>query len=174
MTRHFTERVWQSPQSSWNSQKAVCVQHPLLHQPLWVCSTVVTEGPHHPGLSQARPHSRTLALVIPVWNALSLDNHGSLPVPTKSSLCSHLLHELYPDPQWESPLLLIPFTMLRFRFKSINHLLLYYILAILNMSSLICGSARKESACNVGDLGSIPGLGRPLEKGKATHSSILA
>ena len=23
-----------------------------------------------------------------------------------------------------------------------------------------CGSARKESACNVGDLGSIPGLGR--------------
>ena len=28
----------------------------------------------------------------------------------------------------------------------------------------------KESACNAGDLGSIPGL----EKGKATHSSILA
>ena len=77
-----------------------------------------------------------------------------------------------------------------------------------------CGSAGKESTCNVGDLGSIPGLGRsagegigcplqycwaslvaqlvknlpamwetwirslgwenPLEKGKATHSSILA
>ena len=76
------------------------------------------------------------------------------------------------------------------------------------------GSAGKESACNVGDLGSIPGLGKspgegigsplqyswaslvaqqvknlpamwgtwvrslgwedPLEKGKATHSSILA
>ena len=76
------------------------------------------------------------------------------------------------------------------------------------------GSAGKESACNAGDLGSIPGLGRfpgegigyplqysqaslvaqlvknlpamreiwvrslgwedPLEKGKATHSSILA
>ena len=39
-------------------------------------------------------------------------------------------------------------------------------------------SAGKESACNVGDLGSIPGLGLvlgwedPLEKGKATHSSI--
>ena len=32
----------------------------------------------------------------------------------------------------------------------------------------------KECACNAGDLGSIPGLGRPLEKGKATHSSILA
>ena len=32
----------------------------------------------------------------------------------------------------------------------------------------------KESACNAGDLGSIPGLGRSLEKGMATHSSILA
>ena len=78
----------------------------------------------------------------------------------------------------------------------------------------LCGSAGKESACNMGDLGSIPGLGRspgegigyplqyswaslvaqlvknppamqetwvrslgwedPLEKGRATHSSILA
>ena len=77
-----------------------------------------------------------------------------------------------------------------------------------------CGSTGEESNCNVGDLGSIPGLGRsageaigypvqyswaslvaqlvknlptiqetwilslgwedPLEKGKATHSSILA
>ena len=29
-----------------------------------------------------------------------------------------------------------------------------------------CGSADKESACNVGDLGSIPGLGRSLGEGK--------
>ena len=35
-------------------------------------------------------------------------------------------------------------------------------------------SAGKESACNVGDLGSIPGYKDPLKKGKATHSSILA
>ena len=34
----------------------------------------------------------------------------------------------------------------------------------------ICGSTGKESACKVGDLGLIPGLGE--EKG--THSSILA
>ena len=34
-------------------------------------------------------------------------------------------------------------------------------------------SVGKESACSVGDLGSIPGLGI-LEKGKATLSSILA
>ena len=31
----------------------------------------------------------------------------------------------------------------------------------------------KESACNAGDLGLMPGLGRSLEKGMATHSSIL-
>ena len=30
------------------------------------------------------------------------------------------------------------------------------------------------SACNAGDLGSIPGLERSPEKGKATHPSILA
>ena len=35
-------------------------------------------------------------------------------------------------------------------------------------------SAGKESACNAGDLGSIPGLGRFSGEGKATHSSILA
>ena len=31
----------------------------------------------------------------------------------------------------------------------------------------------KESACNEGDLGSIPESGRSLEKGVAPHSSIL-
>ena len=36
------------------------------------------------------------------------------------------------------------------------------------------GSDSKESACNMGDLGSIPRLGRSLEEGMATHSSILA
>ena len=36
------------------------------------------------------------------------------------------------------------------------------------------GSGGKESACNAGHLGLIPGLGRSLEKGMATHSSILA
>ena len=36
------------------------------------------------------------------------------------------------------------------------------------------GAEVKASACNVGDLGSIPGSGRSLEKEIATHSSILA
>ena len=32
----------------------------------------------------------------------------------------------------------------------------------------LCGSAGKESACNVGDLGSIPGLGRSPGEGKGS------
>ena len=35
------------------------------------------------------------------------------------------------------------------------------------------GSDSKESACNAGDLGLIPGQEDPLEKGVATHSRIL-
>ena len=36
------------------------------------------------------------------------------------------------------------------------------------------GSDGKESACNAGDRGSIPGLGRFPEEGNATYSSTLA
>ena len=36
------------------------------------------------------------------------------------------------------------------------------------------GSDSRESTCNAGELGSIPGLGRSLEEGIATHSSVLA
>ena len=36
------------------------------------------------------------------------------------------------------------------------------------------GSDGEESACNAGDLGSIPGSGRSLGEGNANHSSILA
>ena len=36
------------------------------------------------------------------------------------------------------------------------------------------GSDGKESVYNAGDPGSSPGLGRSLENGLATHSSILA
>ena len=37
-----------------------------------------------------------------------------------------------------------------------------------------CKKKKKESACNIGDLGSIPGQEDSLEKGMATHSSTLA
>ena len=42
------------------------------------------------------------------------------------------------------------------------------------MSGFPGGSKGKESACNAGDLSSIPGLEDPLEKKMATHASILA
>ena len=42
------------------------------------------------------------------------------------------------------------------------------------MGSSPCGSDSKESVRSAGDLGSIPGLGRSLEKGTAIHSSTLA
>jgi len=40
--------------------------------------------------------------------------------------------------------------------------------------NLLVSSEGKESTCNAGDPGSIPGSGRSLEKGMATYSSILA
>ena len=49
-----------------------------------------------------------------------------------------------------------------------------FILTLFVVTSLTGGSEVKASACNVGDLGSIPGSGRPPEKEMATHSSILA
>ena len=36
------------------------------------------------------------------------------------------------------------------------------------------GLVGKESACNAGDLGLIPGSGRSLGEGNSNHSSILA
>ena len=44
----------------------------------------------------------------------------------------------------------------------------------IGLLSEAASSAGKESTCYVGDLGLIPGLGRPPEKGKITHFSILA
>ena len=42
-------------------------------------------------------------------------------------------------------------------------------IAVSNQSlSFLCGSDGKESVCNAGDLGSIPGLGRPPGGGKPT------
>ena len=43
-----------------------------------------------------------------------------------------------------------------------------------SLASLVAQMVKKETiACNVGDTGSISGLARYLEKGMATHSSIL-
>ena len=45
---------------------------------------------------------------------------------------------------------------------------------ITQYARLPCGSDGKESACNTGDAGSTLGQEDLLEKGMATHSSILA
>ena len=56
-----------------------------------------------------------------------------------------------------------------------NHLCFFTLLIATNMTWIFPGgSDSKESACNAGDLGLIPGLGRYLEKKMATHSSVLA
>ena len=48
-------------------------------------------------------------------------------------------------------------------------------LTLARMGSLFSGgSDSKESACNAGDPSWIPRLEDPLEKGMATHSSVLA
>ena len=62
--------------------------------------------------------------------------------------------------------MLIPFSD-----HNLSFLLFHFILASVGFPG---GSAGKESAHDAGDLGSIPGLEDPLEKGKATLSSILA
>ena len=62
-------------------------------------------------------------------------------------------------------------------FLSISHFLgliiSNYSLIQSNIQGFPGGSYGKESACDAGDSGSIPGSGRSLEKGMATHSSIL-
>ena len=51
----------------------------------------------------------------------------------------------------------------------------YFISSAQKTSSCFLGDSEgKASACNAGDLGSIPGSGRPVEKEIATHSSTLA
>ena len=48
-----------------------------------------------------------------------------------------------------------------------------FCLIALDFEGLPSGSDDKESTCNTGNLGSTPGWEDPLEKGVATHSSIL-
>ena len=52
------------------------------------------------------------------------------------------------------------------RKQKFKYVTLNFIVTYLNMSvGFSCGSDGKESICNVGDLGSIPGLGRSLGEG---------
>ena len=51
---------------------------------------------------------------------------------------------------------------------------IYIYIYIYGQGGFCGGSDGKESVCNEGELGSIPGLERSLEEVMATHSSILA
>ena len=64
-------------------------------------------------------------------------------------------------------------------FRTLGHLwkcrnLLFSIWEVLDLKGFPGGSNSKESVCNVGDLGSVPGSGRSPGEEMATHSSILA
>ena len=48
-----------------------------------------------------------------------------------------------------------------------------FTIIVIIISGFPGGSDGKESTCNAADLGLIPGLGRSLGEGNATHSSIL-
>ena len=58
------------------------------------------------------------------------------------------------------------FTIIFVTFKNINNDYPNYLIPNLYKGGFPCGSADKESACNVGDLGSTPGLGRSPGEGE--------
>ena len=60
------------------------------------------------------------------------------------------------------------------KFFLIETLLTYNAVFVSGIQGLPGGSDTKESACNAGDPGSIPGLARSPGEGNGTHSSILA
>ena len=65
--------------------------------------------------------------------------------------------------------------MLQPPWKTVWHFLKNLKVGLSHNTGFPCGSAGKESACNVRDLSLIPGLGRSPGEGKGyTHSSILA
>ena len=69
--------------------------------------------------------------------------------------------------------LLLPFmTAIRVEEERLIDYFLFYFFLILFLKKK--SSAGKESTCNVGDLGLIPGLGRSPGEGKGYHSSIVA
>ena len=49
-----------------------------------------------------------------------------------------------------------------------------YVITQSHTTSFLCGAVVKNLPANAGDAGSVPGLGRYLEKEMAAHSSIPA
>ena len=70
--------------------------------------------------------------------------------------------------------LLVNLSVQYFTFKFWDFYIVLYLIIYIFLLGFPGGSEVKASACNAGDLGSIPGSRRSLEKEMATHSSILA
>ena len=79
--------------------------------------------------------------------------HTNTQIHTKRYLGVYAYTEIPPNPIYDSLTFLSPFSI-EWGFPG--------------------GSEGKESACNARDQGSILGSGKSLEKGMATHSSIVA
>ena len=79
-------------------------------------------------------------------------------------------------PQTEEPGWLQFTELQRVRHEWINlaHTQAQLIYNVLVSEAPPCSSNGKESACNAGDQGSIPGSGRSTEEGNGNHPSILA
>ena len=96
------------------------------------------------------------------------DSHGMLHLQTGLLLATHVL---FVKNFIQSPGKTQSINMEHFRTQKVVRCLILISSIHLGFSG---GSAGKESACNAGDLGSIPGLGRSPREGTVTHSSILA
>ena len=92
-----------------------------------------------------------------ILNQVTIRLNTAQPLPTDSHTCSHTLEAPIPMPYLFSyfPWFSLPSN------TSYNLFIvcIYYL-------GFPCGSAGKESACNAGDLGSTPGLGRSPGEGK--------
>ena len=114
---------------------------------------LVSHSPHHSLLSTSPPRPLRVPRLTPPANFPPSTNVWALNT-------SHLI----PWTGFPTHIHNLPILQVRhWGSKNLSHL-----------SNIPCGSARKESAYNVEDQDSITWLGRPREKGKATHSSILA
>ena len=159
-TEAWNAEVHGGPELNWCFDLAfrclTCTVHQWImqHPWSWVLHLMTHHSPNHkwtksdlPGLCQ-RSHSILLLHSIPNLGILFYLQRLHICLYSWSSFIAYTIYILFPPMQ----------------------------IFILNFprNILPCGSDSKETACNVRDPGSVPGLGRCLEKGMATHSSIFA
>ena len=111
---------------------------------------------------QISHHPETLHIVSSAWNTLPRVLRVSAQISSLTYIQSR-----NSDPQESLSLSLFALSFYHQRLTDTLHVNLF-------AKRVYPGSDGKESACNAGHLGSIAGSENPLEKGLATHSSILA